>query len=139
VPGHTDLDSLLTHEAGHLLGLAHSSDSSATMFPGYEAGTIDLRTLAPDDITAICSVYPPGRQVSSTSCEPRRGYSDLCGAEQPPLAVSEPDSSSTAKGCAISARAQRAPKSFGELLGVLGVLGAFRRIARSRRVIRAAR
>ena len=138
VPGTTDLDSLLTHEAGHLLGLGHTLDADATMFPDYKAGVISLRTLAADDIAGICSVYPPGRQASSSSCEPRHGYADLCGAEQPPLPTVDAgsDDSTTSKGCAIALNPERAPASLGLALTVLGLIGACRKAARSRRSAR---
>jgi len=105
VAGAVDLDSLLTHEAGHLLGLGHNIiDDTTTMFPGYHTGSIQLRTLADDDIAGICEIYPPKRKPSSTSCEPRHGFADLCGALQPappPKAnASEPGGCSHAAGSA---------------------------------------
>src|SRR5262249_55053321 len=45
-----DLLSVVTHETGHFLGLAHSADPTATMFPAYMPGTISLHDLSPDDI-----------------------------------------------------------------------------------------
>jgi Matrixin len=111
-PNSVDLDSLLTHEAGHLLGMAHTLDKTATMFAGYQEGTNTLRTLAPDDVDGICAIYPPTRQASSTSCEPRHGYSDLCGAQQA-MRTTETDAStasvSSSKGCGISTRSSSSP------------------------------
>lgn len=105
-PNAVDLDSLLTHEAGHLLGLAHTTDKTATMFPGYVEGSSSLRHLAQDDITGVCTLYPPNRQVSSTSCEPRHGYSDLCGAQQtsapPDTDPTTTPSSTTTKSCSVA-------------------------------------
>jgi len=77
-----DLDSMLTHEAGHLLGLAHTQVKDATMYASYVKGTDSLRTLAADDEKGICAVYAPNRVPSRTSCSPRHGFSDVCGAEQ---------------------------------------------------------
>lgn len=51
-----DLQAILTHEAGHFLGLAHSVDTSAVMYAYYHPGSIDL---TPDDIAGICTIYPP--------------------------------------------------------------------------------
>src|SRR5262249_11137694 len=45
-PDTMDLLSVLTHETGHFLGLAHSGVPEATMNAGY---SIDLRTLSEDD------------------------------------------------------------------------------------------
>jgi DNA-binding beta-propeller fold protein YncE len=82
-----DLDSLLTHEMGHALGLGHSLDIGATMLAGYAKGSVAPRTLGDDDIAGVCSIYPPGRKPGATSCEPRHGFSELCSADQPALAT----------------------------------------------------
>jgi hypothetical protein len=51
-----DLESVAVHEIGHLLGLAHSSDSNAVMYPSIAAGT-KKRNLAQDDIDGIHALY----------------------------------------------------------------------------------
>ncbi len=78
----TDLQSVLTHESGHFLGLAHSAAASATMYPVYSGGT-SLRTLADDDIAAICDTYPAGRRTEG-KCDylPRHGFAPECAASQ---------------------------------------------------------
>jgi hypothetical protein len=74
-----DLQSILTHEAGHFLGLSHSTDLDATMFADYVPGSTSLRTLDPDDVAAICAAYPPGPAIpSSCDPEPRHGFSSEC-------------------------------------------------------------
>ncbi|HVY49113.1 MAG TPA: matrixin family metalloprotease [Minicystis sp.] len=81
-PGTTDLQSVLTHESGHFLGLAHSSVNGATMFPYYAGGT-DLRSLETDDIEAICTVYPLDRQTEGKCTDlPRHGFAPECAADQ---------------------------------------------------------
>jgi len=127
-----DLDSLLTHEAGHLLGLGHNTqDETATMFPGYHTGSIELRSLAADDIAGICDIYPPNRKASSKSCEPRHGFSDLCGAEQPP--PSEKSNVTESSGCAVAfGSAGRSTMLFG-LAAALGALLTRRSFGRSKR------
>ena len=95
-----DLQSILTHEAGHFLGLSHSHVESATMYLEYSEGS-SLRELHSDDIAGICAVYPDDRDVSDPSCKPRHGYSPDC---KPP-----PDD-----GCSLSgspATRRRAPLS----------------------------
>lgn len=72
-----DVQNTVTHEAGHMLGLDHICDSSnpaappfarqcptngiPTMAPTAALGDIDKRTLAPDDIQGVCSIYPAGQ------------------------------------------------------------------------------
>lgn len=53
----TDLQSIATHEFGHVLGLGHSSTSQATMFASYVGGT-SMRTLHDVDIAGVCDLYP---------------------------------------------------------------------------------
>jgi len=99
-----DLDSLLTHEAGHLLGLAHTQDRAATMFPGYSRGSISLRTLGYDDVSGLCAIYPGSRVATSMSCIPRHGFSELCGADQPAALPNQTSDSTTSEGCSVSLR-----------------------------------
>lgn len=77
-----DLVGVLTHEAGHFLGLAHSDVAEATMRPAYAPGIDELRSLASDDTAAICAAYPPtGDAPSDAECNPipRHGFSRSCG------------------------------------------------------------
>lgn len=54
----SDVQNALTHEFGHLLGLAHSEDTSATMWRESSDGDLDKRSLARDDVDGICDIYP---------------------------------------------------------------------------------
>jgi hypothetical protein len=81
----TDLLSVMTHEAGHFLGLAHAEDANATMWPNYTAGSLLPRTLAAMSSAAICEAYPPTGDVLDTArCNPipRHGFSPECAAKQ---------------------------------------------------------
>jgi len=81
----TDLLSVMTHEAGHFLGLTHSLDSTATMWANYTTGDIGQRTLALDDIGAVCDVYPPvDPPLDKATCNPipRHGFSPACLSKQ---------------------------------------------------------
>jgi hypothetical protein len=121
-----DLLSIITHEAGHFLGLAHSPDPNATMFASYELGSTSKRMLSPDDTAAICSVYPgdgtrsvdpsvgAGGVVSEGPCDPtpRHGWQSVCAQ---PL------------GCDVAWSATRAPGFAGLAAGGLALAGARRR------------
>ena len=75
-----DLQNVVTHEAGHYFGIAHTSVVTATMFSSSPPGEIGKRLLEPDDIEALCTVYPPGR-FDGAVCDdtPRGGATLTCG------------------------------------------------------------
>ena len=74
-----DLENVLTHEFGHYLGLAHTTDPEATMFASAVAGEILKRDLGSDDIAGICAVYPAGTPTGECDPAPRGGLRLDCG------------------------------------------------------------
>jgi len=106
-PVQYDLQSILTHEIGHFLGFAHSKDPESTMFDKYQAGGTSLRTLDEDDISAVCSVYPPDRQTPACDPTPRHGFASECAVE-----TSQAGCCTTAPGHAPSG---------GQALGLVGI------------------
>jgi MYXO-CTERM domain-containing protein len=95
-----DLENVLTHEFGHYLGLAHSTDPEATMYASAVAGETLKRDLHPDDIEGICAVYPPGRPTGECDFTPRGGLELVCGGG---CSVSAPGSGSSGPGLALLA------------------------------------
>jgi len=74
-----DLQSILTHELGHFLGLSHpaADQVDATMSADWDGVGTSLRSLDTDDVAGICALYPPDR-ATKRSCEPINGFSEEC-------------------------------------------------------------
>jgi hypothetical protein len=72
-----DLQAIMTHEVGHFIGIAHSDETAAVMFASYSPGSVAQRKLHPDDVEAVCNIYP---STSETECNtvPRNGFSPNC-------------------------------------------------------------
>lgn len=76
-----DVVNVITHEAGHFLGLAHSADTSSTMYYEAPRGEMTKRTLEADDVAGLCAAYPPGTLSSACDPTPRHGLAlDCSGA-----------------------------------------------------------
>lgn len=120
----SDLDAILTHEIGHLLGLNHSSDTTATMYAEYLADASG-RTLERDDVAGICAAYPPGRTLESRDCSPVNGFSGECAADQEPRAPIPPPN----RCSATRARPNASSAAWLFWLGVIALLRTKRRIA----------
>lgn len=126
-----DFASVITHEAGHFLGLAHSGDSRSTMYSRYNPGSTLMRNLATDDVQGICEVYRPDgtRAVATTvdakgvvaaeACDPtpRKGFSRACGG------TSQGTNSNSSGGCSL-ANLGSVPAAGREGMAALGLLGA---------------
>ena len=110
-----DLQAILTHEVGHFIGIAHSPDPSAVMFASYSPGSTSQRQLHPDDVAAVCAIYPEGSGVMCNT-EPRNGFNGTCDDPEPEGICSiQPGSSTASFGVAalfvgsglLAARARR--------------------------------
>jgi len=74
-----DLQTVLVHEIGHFLGLAHSDEFDSVMFAQYKQGTLSGRKLSADDKAGLCAIYPPARPAT---CNPTpRGGLDTCAGD----------------------------------------------------------
>lgn len=106
-----DLSNIVTHEAGHFFGIAHSDDTEATMYKEAPRGEVSKKTLAQDDINALCAIYPPGSLQGSCDPTPRGGLQLDC---------SLPQSANSGGGC--SAGSGHGPFAWEIALVVLGLL-----------------
>jgi hypothetical protein len=93
-PDGYDFESIVTHETGHFLGMAHSGDGRATMFAHYTPGSTAMRALTMDDVSGLCAIYPtdgsrvvdpavvPGGKAAEDACDPtpRHGFSTQCAS-----------------------------------------------------------
>ena len=62
--GWFDLQSVATHEVGHLLGLDHTNILSATMYPRMGDGLDHGRALATDDRAGLSVLYPSSEALT---------------------------------------------------------------------------
>lgn len=129
-PDGYDFPSVVTHEAGHFLGLAHSPVKDATMYFEYNQGQTNKRYLKLDDVAGICEIYRPdgtrsaegGPAAAGATCDPlpRRGIARTC--------------TDTTSGCSAAGRASNASSTStptGAAVLSLGVLAAIARRRRS--------
>ncbi len=61
----TDVQNTMTHEIGHLLGLAHISEPGSVMTTTASVGELSKRTLDPGSKRFLCEVYPRGAATKS--------------------------------------------------------------------------
>jgi hypothetical protein len=92
-----DLESVVTHEIGHMFGIAHAPSKASVMFANDEGHDLRKRTIGLSDIMAICAVYPPdgapavdvvvdpSGRVPGTACDPtpRHGFTSDCQSDPP--------------------------------------------------------
>jgi len=52
-----DINGIMVHEVGHVIGIGHSNVAGATMYPSISACNTSARTLASDDIAARDDLY----------------------------------------------------------------------------------
>lgn len=123
--GDYDLQSVITHELGHVLGIGHTQDDTALMFPTLPPQEAK-HDLGDDDRAAICEVYTPDRRAKC-AVVPRGGFTSDCS-----LRVLDPEPEPEPSCAAASPGASRPP------VGAAGwvLLGLLWRAARARRPTR---
>jgi hypothetical protein len=55
--GEFDMDGIMVHEVGHVIGIGHSNVSGATMYPTVSSCNYNNRTLEADDLAAKNDLY----------------------------------------------------------------------------------
>jgi hypothetical protein len=115
-PKEWDLASVMTHEAGHFLGMGHSGERQAVMFTPFDQGRVSARELFADDVTGICEVYRPdgsravleGSITEGGACDPvpRGGLQRDCEATPEPA------------GCGVSPSIPAVNRRLGEVFAV---------------------
>lgn len=117
-----DLESIMVHEVGHFIGVAHSPEPDATMYASYETGQTSLRTLDADDIAAACAIYDPTREVTCDATP--KGGQKVCATPEgaPP----------EEEGCSV--REARSARAGAGLWGMVLLLLASARVRRGRRI-----
>jgi hypothetical protein len=126
--GSVDLQNVITHEAGHFLGLGHSDDTRATMAARAQVGEIRKRDLADDDRAGLCDIYGelPAQACDAFAFEPDRGFSPMC---MPPA-----QARTATSRCSVEHVAPGKPSGMLLWLGTIAALTALR--LRRRRALR---
>ncbi|MFZ1866244.1 MAG: matrixin family metalloprotease [Polyangiales bacterium] len=133
-PGPSDLRSIVTHEAGHFIGIGHSDIPEATMYYQTDQTSVSKRYLAQDDIDAVCDIYPPGDLDSSCDATPIGGLLLNCETDPSgnPIACDDPAAAPSSGGCSASATSKPADFFGIALMASMFGLMALRRRSRRR-------
>jgi MYXO-CTERM domain-containing protein len=113
-----DVQNVITHEAGHFLGLAHSNVFDATMSSTAPVGETKKRSLDADDAEGLCAIYgslPPAQcDEDGGDYVPPRGFSARCSTPRQ-------------TGCTCSMPGTTRPSGWALGLGALALAAWFTR------------
>jgi MYXO-CTERM domain-containing protein len=137
-----DLRGIVTHEAGHFIGIGHCNPIDeddpddpcviATMYAQAERNAVDKRSLAPDDINAVCDIYPPGTLDETCTAIPIGGLQLNCETTESgnPIACDAPGAASSSSGCSCSTTQTPADALWATIAALIGLTVRRRRSAR---------
>lgn len=125
-----DLRNVVTHEAGHFLGLSHSADASSTMYYRADPGETMKRTLGADDVAGFCAIYGDGSVPAECDTTPRHGFDGNCTGES-----TDTNRGNDGCGCA-TAGAPSAVAPWTVVGSALAALAALSRLRARRRSLR---
>jgi MYXO-CTERM domain-containing protein len=87
----------------------------------YSPDTIEFRSISSDDESAICAVYPPGKNGQCSGAVVANGFSPEC--DSAPTAQNTSDLQTTrGAGCSCALAGSSAPGRFAALAGGLSIL-----------------
>jgi hypothetical protein len=113
-----DLETVLTHELGHVIGLAHSDVENSLMNESYDTGPRQ-QELSPDDVAAVCALFPPGEGAECPAEVEGRDFTRECATP------------AELEGCSVRRPTERGERSPWITLGLF-VAFAARLLARRR-------
>jgi MYXO-CTERM domain-containing protein len=99
------------------------------MFASAERTSVEKRTLATDDINAVCDIYPPGNLDESCNATPMGGLLLNCETTEAgdPIMCDNPASPPSDGGCSAGSVTQSPTDTWATLLGALIGLTVLRR------------
>ncbi len=125
-----DLDAAVTHEVGHMLGLAHAAALNTVMEASYVPGSVGQRTLENDDMRGICAIYPDRQSRVAGSGTVPSSVCDLSNAA-PSTDCGDP---SISHGCTVANAPSTTRTTFAQLaLAAFAAASALYLRARSRK------
>ena len=134
-----DLRGIVTHEAGHFIGIGHCNPIDkddpddpcvvATMYSMADRNAVDKRSLAPDDIDAVCDIYPPGNLEDTCTAIPIGGLQLNCETTESenPIACDAPGAASSSGGCSCSTTQTPADTLWATIAALIGLTVTTRR------------
>lgn len=78
--GRFDVQDVVTHELGHLLGLDHSAHDGATLYPYVDPAVLLHRSLSADDVAGARDIAPAGTWSTASGVLERAEGGALAGA-----------------------------------------------------------